>query len=524
MKKLLFAVPYVIFLTLVYFCFVATQDDPFITFRYSANLLAGHGPVYNIGERVEGYTSPLHMLISALLLLIFPGIGILFKAKIFGILMGLTALGLVKPLSLECGLNEKQSLLAQILLALSINFALAATNGLETTFYCAAVTLLAFVYCKERRKKQFVYSGFLTFIAMLIRPEAAALFGLLLIDQIILCRKKEIRAKSVLIWGVLFAVPALLFEIWRVSYYGEMLPNTFYAKNIPFQKSAIMGISYLRICLDFSSPSFGEIIHQHKPSQLFDIFSEIVFWGLAGFGIYASRGKSYFSTIAAFITALIVFSLKSGGDWMMGWRFAAGYLAIITVAQCIGIQYITKKRNSRSKIEVLSVIAIWCLAALITTSQIYKNSEPLSVAGISDKGLLEGLNWSGLNKTWVITSDMIGRIVPKGSTIAYSEMGIAGYENMHINIIDFCGLTDKKISHFNAFPRGRVGIDWRNWTEAGSPYWDILNDRKPSYLFFLNSIPPDGMNRLNKTYRQLTPLSMRILPGQYMDVFKRRDI
>jgi hypothetical protein len=30
-----------------------TPDDVFITLRYAANLAAGHGPVYNIGERVE---------------------------------------------------------------------------------------------------------------------------------------------------------------------------------------------------------------------------------------------------------------------------------------------------------------------------------------------------------------------------------------------------------------------------------------------------------------------------------------
>ncbi|NIV75186.1 MAG: hypothetical protein GWN37_10200, partial [Gammaproteobacteria bacterium] len=31
-------------------------DDVYITFRYCDNVLDGHGPVYNPGERSEGYT------------------------------------------------------------------------------------------------------------------------------------------------------------------------------------------------------------------------------------------------------------------------------------------------------------------------------------------------------------------------------------------------------------------------------------------------------------------------------------
>ena len=33
------------------------QDDAYISFRYADNYLAGHGLVYNTGERVEGYTN-----------------------------------------------------------------------------------------------------------------------------------------------------------------------------------------------------------------------------------------------------------------------------------------------------------------------------------------------------------------------------------------------------------------------------------------------------------------------------------
>ena len=34
-------------------------DDSFITFRYTANLVDGNGFVYNLGERVQGITTPV---------------------------------------------------------------------------------------------------------------------------------------------------------------------------------------------------------------------------------------------------------------------------------------------------------------------------------------------------------------------------------------------------------------------------------------------------------------------------------
>jgi arabinofuranosyltransferase len=40
-------------------------DDAFIFFRYAANWADGHGPVFNLGERVEGYSSVLWTMILA---------------------------------------------------------------------------------------------------------------------------------------------------------------------------------------------------------------------------------------------------------------------------------------------------------------------------------------------------------------------------------------------------------------------------------------------------------------------------
>src|SRR5262245_55848844 len=43
-----------------------TVDDSFITYRFARNWASGLGPVFQPGERVEGYTSFLHMALLAL--------------------------------------------------------------------------------------------------------------------------------------------------------------------------------------------------------------------------------------------------------------------------------------------------------------------------------------------------------------------------------------------------------------------------------------------------------------------------
>ena len=46
--------------------FSMVAEDAFITYRYALNLASGHGPVFNIGERVEGYSCFLWMVLLAL--------------------------------------------------------------------------------------------------------------------------------------------------------------------------------------------------------------------------------------------------------------------------------------------------------------------------------------------------------------------------------------------------------------------------------------------------------------------------
>ena len=69
-------------------------DDSFILLRYADNLQRGRGLVFNLGERVEGFTSPLLVLLQAAFLR-----AQVDPTRALGILSGLVLLGLTLRLA-----------------------------------------------------------------------------------------------------------------------------------------------------------------------------------------------------------------------------------------------------------------------------------------------------------------------------------------------------------------------------------------------------------------------------------------
>ena len=67
-------------------------DDAYISFRYLDNLVAGHGLVYNAGERVEGFSNLLWILLLAPLRL--AGVPVVLGAQLLGIGLGAAAIAL----------------------------------------------------------------------------------------------------------------------------------------------------------------------------------------------------------------------------------------------------------------------------------------------------------------------------------------------------------------------------------------------------------------------------------------------
>src|SRR5437867_8325368 len=106
-------------------------DDAFISYRYAVNWAQGHGPVFNPGERVEGYTNFLLVALEALARA--AGADVVFVSRALGSvccfgLIGLMFLALRMPFRRSTAV----ALAGSACLALHAGLAVFARSGLET--------------------------------------------------------------------------------------------------------------------------------------------------------------------------------------------------------------------------------------------------------------------------------------------------------------------------------------------------------------------------------------------------------
>jgi hypothetical protein len=198
------------------------SDDAYISFRYADNLAHGRGLVFNAGERVEGYTNFLWTVIVTgfIRLGIDPG-----QAAIALALLSFLALMVVlRRLTLRLRPGPAPLLdLAPVLAAGSYTMASFATSGLETMF-AALLVLVAVERAESRRPGQAGLSGIL---AVMAHPDHAVFYLAL---GLVLAAERERRREL-----IPYLLPALLlylpYFVWRWRYYGDLMPNTFYAKS-----------------------------------------------------------------------------------------------------------------------------------------------------------------------------------------------------------------------------------------------------------------------------------------------------
>ena len=124
------------------------QDDAFISFRYAQNLAEGHGLVYNIGERIEGYTNFLWTACMSVAFVL--GIDVVAWSYLVSLLAFAVTLSVSSKLAHALWNDERASLIVIVLLATNYSFSCYATGGLETQFGIAWLMLSVWLLHTER--------------------------------------------------------------------------------------------------------------------------------------------------------------------------------------------------------------------------------------------------------------------------------------------------------------------------------------------------------------------------------------
>ncbi|OXM52423.1 hypothetical protein [Amycolatopsis alba] len=203
-----------------------TIDDAFITFRYSANMADGHGPVWNVGEDpIEGFTNFLWMLWHVPFAL--AGLPLETVAKVTSVVLGAGILVmLVRAGHRAAGVLG--ALVAAGALVLFVPTYFHVTAGLETIAFAAVVLRAAIVGVDlvQGRAVRDWEPPLLLLLAGMIRPEGvlATLPGFL-----VWCWLRRRQGRT---WALVAAVVVVGggYFGWRWSYFGHLFPNTFYVK------------------------------------------------------------------------------------------------------------------------------------------------------------------------------------------------------------------------------------------------------------------------------------------------------
>lgn len=200
-----------------------TCDDAFISFRYATNLVAGHGLVFNPGERVEGFTNLAWTLWLAV------GLALGADAESWAMVSGLCChaaiFAALAYTSHVFGRRERSwpaLPLAPVCAALHADLNIYATSGLETPLFTLLLLLTTVIVTTAPNR--WLMAGSTISALVLTRPDGLlvcpAVFAYLL-----LMRLPWLRTAAVC---TMVLVPTWS---WKVTYYGDWLPNTYAAKS-----------------------------------------------------------------------------------------------------------------------------------------------------------------------------------------------------------------------------------------------------------------------------------------------------
>jgi len=221
------------------YSYLFLNDDAFISFRYALNWAESGEPVYNLGERVEGYTNFLWVALLALIGWLggeIPSWGLWL-----GLPLGLLSLALSARLSWRLGGGSERPTRAGLaalfsvgLLALSPSFACWSSGGLEVQLFTALslASLLITSRALERDEPALAaLGGGLGALTCMSRPEGLLLMGLIGLISLLSClRSRRLARRAELSWlGALLCL-YLPYWLWRSTFYGYPLPNTYYVK------------------------------------------------------------------------------------------------------------------------------------------------------------------------------------------------------------------------------------------------------------------------------------------------------
>ena len=416
-------------------------DDAMVSMRYARNLAEGYGLTWNPGgERVEGYSNPLWVLLMAIFHLFpIPASKISLFIQTSGGLLLATNLFFVKKIAETLTDNPLISLLVVFLTAFYIPLNNWGLQGMEVCLLTLILNIALWIMLRTLQISTFSFWPYLLLgIGTLVRIDMAVLLVAALIFFIIADIPHR---RQHLIWGISTLVLFLLGQtLFRWLYYGDFLPNTFYLKmtGVPLWYRAGHGLFVF-----LQSVWVGNWVLSIIPLYL----------------LIAQRNKST-TLLFTLLIAQSFYSIYVGGD---SWehkggtnRFISTVMPIFFVLFCLALDKIRlalfEAERLPSKIRISPQVSQWVVAAFVIFSLFSFNT--LLEQDATKKWLL-------LKRPIFVQGTMhateigltVGKITNAQAHVAVITAGVIPYLSNRYTI-DVLGKNDKRVA------RGKMHIKY----------------------------------------------------------------
>ena len=413
-------------------------DDAFILMRFAEHIADGHGIVWNVGQRpVEGYTSFLYQMLMAGL--VWFDLSPVALAPWLGTGFGVLALILTWRLSRRLSPGHLYANLLA-LTCVSPSFLIWATSGMETLLYTSALLSVVLSYVAYRSNRLPGWTvGLVSVLAALTRPEALVVFavtvGFDVVDRF--RRKQRPVLQPAVTMGMSFLSLYVPYFAWRWAYFGDLLPNAYYAKTGGGLAQLRGGLTYLRDSLLFT---FGGA-------------ASLLALGLVFVDWLRSDGAEplYLAavTVVSWLTTVI-----NGGDHFTCGRLLVPALPLVFLLMTLGVSNAFHKLTGAvwSRLVITTVLFALALVhssgtdvydvALAGWHNLTTGSRP-DLPAADPKGMERMEEWVA---GFMVMGQAIDSIAPADASIAAVPVGAIGlYSDM--TVIDMVGLTHRVIAH-----------------------------------------------------------------------------
>jgi hypothetical protein len=453
-------------------------DDAMISMVYAKNFVEGFGLNWaRFGPPVEGFTNPLWTFamipVNALplalpvrALVVQIASAVLLAANLFSV-RSLARAHFTAP-------GAKHVLPAVVLTAGYFPLVHWSLMGMESALQALLITAAAKLTLDiaHRGARRFTALGAVIATAILVRPDMAIGTGVCLVYLAPVLRRTP--AQRWLPGAALVGLAVLGYEAFRLAYFGDPLPNTYYVK-LTGTPALVRGAHGLLSWLEFARPIALPLL------------------AVALGALWLRPERPEFRLPLAIASMHFLYAIYIGGDvydfYAAANRFVAPFMPLLFVlATGLANEALARAPDAwrpagRARTHLLVGICAMALLATNGLLEIQVRRQLFAYLGI-DRPLFVDKHPKLVERTLRLT-----QLLEPDALVATSWAGIPPFFADRFRWVDFLGLSDRHIAHGPAFRR--LTLDDQASFDPGHMKWDIryiANEVRPDAIYLDGSM------------------------------------